>query len=72
MRLILRFKPEGFLSSHKVNKHTVQGAMYALLDDTDCYHILNFFEDLKISDFICSWVERNGTNWRKIEVGDGP
>ena len=35
MRLLLKLRAEKFLPFHKVNKHTVQGAIYALLDNTE-------------------------------------
>lgn len=31
-----------------------------LHDDTDCYHIEYMFADPKLSDFIRSWIEKNG------------
>ena len=35
MRVHIKFKPERFLPGHKVNKHTVQGVIYSLLDGTE-------------------------------------
>ena len=39
MRLLLKLKPEKFLPWYKVNKHTIQGTIYFLLDDTEFSHI---------------------------------
>ena len=52
MRVLLKLRAEKFLPGYKVNKHTVQGAIYSLLDDTDFsdLHSKNGFKYFTFSD----------------------
>ncbi|ADD08830.1 CRISPR-associated endoribonuclease Cas6 [Candidatus Aciduliprofundum boonei] len=52
MRLLIKLVPEKFLPFSKVNKHTIQGAIYSLLDGTEFsdLHSKNGFKFFTYSD----------------------